>query len=85
MGGNTIDVANDKDMDKEEMEKERAMYLRKVYRAYKEMREAVDRELRGMGVAGFCVGDEERNKISDEELKVLKGKVVALLEDLVAE
>lgn len=80
-------------------EQELAMYDRKVHRACGEMVVATGKELRRLEVPFFCVmeglvaagkgGDDGKRKgkgtISEEELGELRGRMMALLEDLCGE
>ncbi|KAL8992919.1 MAG: hypothetical protein Q9169_006738 [Polycauliona sp. 2 TL-2023] len=84
-----------------DMEKEIRLYDRKVHKAYREMVEATEMELRRLGVPFFCTrgelvvadGEEEggggerkeKGKVGRRELGMLRGRMVGFLEEWVRE
>lgn len=63
-------------------EEELKVFDRKVWRAQKEMFAAAEKELARLGVPFFDPESHQKWKEKEEELKCLKVKVLALLEDL---
>ena len=66
-----------------ELERELAVFDAKVYRAWREMRDAAGRELGEMGVPFFCLGKGVIGGVEMEEgeLEGLRGRILVLLED----
>lgn len=100
VGGRRIDAATKKVEDELSEAQEMAMYDRKVYRACGEMVAATGKELRKLEVPFFCVGEglvsgkggddgkaqgKRKGTISEEVLVELRGRMLALLEDLCGE
>ncbi|KAL8913931.1 MAG: hypothetical protein Q9171_001316 [Xanthocarpia ochracea] len=79
-----------------DIERELRAYDRKVYKAYHEMIKATYTDLGKLGIPFFCIKEElvvqgeegqevEKGKVGEKELGVLRGRMVALLEDIVKE
>lgn len=94
LGSLGVDAAKRKKEDEVSEEEELKMYDRKVYRACGEMVVATGKELRRLEVPFFCLGEglvvvekggKRKGTISEEEVGVLRGRMLALLEDLCGE